>query len=94
VTDNPFIISSRITFEVSVRLLGGLIVLGYTLAATLKRSSHVFFDGEDTVKIDWLEQLIYRLGPSLLFHRCSFVDMICFMYDLGTHLDKPSHYSL
>jgi hypothetical protein len=57
VTDNPIIILSRITFEVSVRLLGGLIVLGYTIAATLKRSSHVFSDGDDTIKIDWLEQL-------------------------------------
>ncbi|CAL5054777.1 unnamed protein product [Urochloa decumbens] len=57
VTDNPFIISPRITFEVSVRLLGGLMALGYTIAAILKRSSHVFSDGKATVKIDWLEQL-------------------------------------
>ncbi|KAF0934913.1 hypothetical protein E2562_028909 [Oryza meyeriana var. granulata] len=57
VTDNPFIISPRITFEVSVRLLGGLMALGYTIAAILKRSSHVFSDGRATVKIDWLEQL-------------------------------------
>ncbi|KAG2653365.1 hypothetical protein PVAP13_1NG452700 [Panicum virgatum] len=57
VTDNPFIISPRITFEVSVRLLGGLMALGYTIAAILKRSSRVFSDGKATVKIDWLEQL-------------------------------------
>ncbi|TVU28190.1 hypothetical protein EJB05_19699 [Eragrostis curvula] len=57
VTDSPFIISPRITFEVSVRLLGGLMALGYTIAAILKRSSHVFSDGKATVKIDWLEQL-------------------------------------
>ena len=56
-TDNPFIISPRITFEVSVRLLGGLMALGYTIAAILKRSSRVFSDGKATVKIDWLEQL-------------------------------------
>uniref|UniRef100_A0A0D9YX60 CYTH domain-containing protein n=1 Tax=Oryza glumipatula TaxID=40148 RepID=A0A0D9YX60_9ORYZ len=57
VTDNPFIISPRITFEVSVRLLGGLMALGYTIAAILKRKSRVFSDGKATVKIDWLEQL-------------------------------------
>nr|XP_043636243.1 inorganic pyrophosphatase TTM1 isoform X2 [Erigeron canadensis] len=57
VTDSPFIISPRITFEVSVRLLGGLMALGYTIAAILKRSSHVFFDEKVCVKSDWLEQL-------------------------------------
>ncbi|KAK9116283.1 hypothetical protein Sjap_015230 [Stephania japonica] len=57
VTDTPFIISPRITFEVSVRLLGGLMTLGYTIAAILKRSSHIFSDYKVTVKIDWLEQL-------------------------------------
>ncbi|GAB4828978.1 Inorganic pyrophosphatase ttm2 [Ancistrocladus abbreviatus] len=53
--DSPFIISPRITFEVSVRLLGGLMALGYTIAAILKRNSHVFSDDRLTVKIDWLE---------------------------------------
>ncbi|GAV56473.1 PRK domain-containing protein/CYTH domain-containing protein [Cephalotus follicularis] len=57
VTDNPFIISPRITFEVSVRLLGGLMALGYTIATILKRSSHVFSDDRVCVKTDWLEQL-------------------------------------
>ncbi|XP_043717301.1 inorganic pyrophosphatase TTM2-like [Telopea speciosissima] len=57
VTDIPFIISPRISFEVSVRLLGGLMALGYTIAAILKRSSHVFYDDRICVKIDWLEQL-------------------------------------
>lgn len=57
VTDPPFIISPRITFEVSVRLLGGLMALGYTIAAILKRSSHIFSDDRVCVKTDWLEQL-------------------------------------
>lgn len=60
VTDNPFIISPRITFEVSVRLLGGLMALGYSIATILKRSSHVFSDERVTIKIDWLEQLNRR----------------------------------
>ncbi|CAO2828455.1 unnamed protein product [Amaranthus hypochondriacus] len=55
--ESPFIISPRISFEVTVRLLGGLMALGYTIAAILKRTSHVFSDGKVTVKIDWLEQL-------------------------------------
>ncbi|CAL5442096.1 unnamed protein product [Camellia sinensis] len=57
VTDSPFIISPRITFEVSVRLLGGLMALGYTIATILKRSSHAFSDDRVCVKTDWLEQL-------------------------------------
>lgn len=31
--------------------------LGYTIAAILKRSSHVFCDERVCVKVDWLEQL-------------------------------------
>lgn len=31
--------------------------LGYTIAAILKRSSHIFSDERVHVKIDWLEQL-------------------------------------
>ncbi|WMV21654.1 hypothetical protein MTR67_015039 [Solanum verrucosum] len=57
VTDSPFIISPRITFEVSVRLLGGLMALGYSIATILKRSSHIFSDDKVCVKTDWLEQL-------------------------------------
>ncbi|XP_057421373.1 inorganic pyrophosphatase TTM2-like isoform X2 [Lotus japonicus] len=57
VTNNPFIISPRITFAVSVRLLGGLMALGYTIATILKRSSRVLSDDRVCVKLDWLEQL-------------------------------------
>ncbi|RZC70348.1 hypothetical protein C5167_033459 [Papaver somniferum] len=57
VTDSPFIISPRISFEVSVRLLGGLMALGYTIAAILKRHSSVFFSEKVCLKMDWLEQL-------------------------------------
>ncbi|MED6126600.1 Inorganic pyrophosphatase ttm2 [Stylosanthes scabra] len=57
VTDDPFVISPRITFSVSVRLLGGLMGLGYTIATILKRNSHIFSDDSVCVKLDWLEQL-------------------------------------
>lgn len=56
-TDHPFMISPRITFEVSVRLLGGLMALGYTIATILKRVSKVYTDEVISVKIDKLEQL-------------------------------------
>ncbi|KAL6294947.1 hypothetical protein ACE6H2_003089 [Prunus campanulata] len=74
VTDNPFVISPRITFEVSVRLLGGLMALGYTIATILKRSSHVFSNDGVCVKIDWLEQLNRRYiqvqGKDRVLVRC------------------------
>ncbi|KAK1416189.1 hypothetical protein QVD17_31978 [Tagetes erecta] len=74
VTDPPFIISPRISFEVSVRLLGGLMALGYTIASILKRSSHVFKDDNVCVKIDLLEQVNRRyvqvLGRDRLSVRC------------------------
>ncbi|KAI5073488.1 hypothetical protein GOP47_0011501 [Adiantum capillus-veneris] len=57
VMDDPFIISPRITFEVSVRLLGGLMALGYTIVTILKRMSQVFYDEKLCIKIDKLEQL-------------------------------------
>lgn len=57
VTDNPFIISPRISFEVSVRLLGGLMALGYTITTILNRISKVFSDDKICIKIDKLEQL-------------------------------------
>lgn len=74
VTDPPFIISPRISFEVSVRLLGGLMALGYTIASILKRSSHVFRDDRVCVKIDWLEQVnrhyVQVLGRDRASVRC------------------------
>ncbi|KAK9917284.1 hypothetical protein WJX75_002761 [Coccomyxa subellipsoidea] len=55
VTDGPFIISPRITFEVSVRILGGLMALGYEIGTMLKRSSQVYADETVTVKLDDIE---------------------------------------
>ena len=37
--DGPFIISPNIKFEVNVRILGGLMALGYTVATIMKRTS-------------------------------------------------------
>ncbi|KAL0801771.1 hypothetical protein Bca101_056947 [Brassica carinata] len=57
VTASPFVISPRITFEVNVRLLGGLMTMGYKVATILKRKSHIFDDDKVIVKTDCLEQL-------------------------------------
>lgn len=40
VADNPFIISPNIAFE-DVRMLGGLMALGYTITTMLKRTSRL-----------------------------------------------------
>jgi adenylate cyclase class IV len=57
VTDGPYIISPNVRFEVNVRILGGLMALGYTVGAILKRSSVVLSDeqGLVTVKLDTVE---------------------------------------
>lgn len=49
--------------------------LGYTIAAILKRDSHVFSDDRVIVKIDWLEQLnrhyVQIQGKDRLVVRCT-----------------------
>mmetsp|Transcript_11150 Transcript_11150/g.33431 ORF Transcript_11150/g.33431 Transcript_11150/m.33431 type:complete len:669 (+) Transcript_11150:244-2250(+) len=55
VTDGPFIISPRITFEVSVRILGGLMALGYEIGTIMKRTSTVYRDDNLTIKLDDIE---------------------------------------
>ena len=59
VTDGPFIISPNVRFEVNVRILGGLMALGYTVGAILKRSSIVLTDEQAmvTVKFDTVGDL-------------------------------------
>ena len=58
VTDGPFIISPRIYFEVGVRVLGGLLALGYKIHLIMRRSSRSWSrDGLElkTVRIEGLE---------------------------------------
>ncbi|KAK9815690.1 hypothetical protein WJX72_008170 [[Myrmecia] bisecta] len=55
VIDGSFIISPRITFEVSVRILGGLMALGYEIGTIMKRTSTVYSDERLTIKIDDIE---------------------------------------
>lgn len=56
-TDGPFIISPNIKFEVNVRILGGLMALGYTVATIMKRSCVQYKDDLVTVKLDTFEGL-------------------------------------
>lgn len=55
VCDGPFIISPRITFEVSVRILGGLMALGYEIGTIMKRNSIIHSDDSLTIKLDTIE---------------------------------------
>ncbi|KAG2443404.1 hypothetical protein HXX76_001762 [Chlamydomonas incerta] len=41
VSEGPFIISPRISFEVGVRILGGLMALGYEIGTIMKRTSTI-----------------------------------------------------
>lgn len=41
-----FIISPRVTFEVPVRILGGLMALGYEIGSIMRRTSEVYVDSE------------------------------------------------
>jgi len=68
VTEGNFIISPRITFGVNVRILGGLMALGYEIGTLLQRSSTVYgvtcehLHGEQlTLKFDRIEQFSDRV---------------------------------
>ena len=54
VVEDNFIISPRVTFEVPVRILGGLMALGYEIGTIMQRTSESYTtnDGKIMVKID------------------------------------------
>ena len=55
--DGDVMISPRIKFEVGVRILGGLMALGYEVGAIMKRRSREWSDELLSVKVDWIEGL-------------------------------------
>ncbi|PRW57239.1 Uridine-cytidine kinase C [Chlorella sorokiniana] len=55
VVEGHFIISPRVTFEVPVRILGGLMALGYEIGSIMRRTSEVYSDDSLTVKFDHIE---------------------------------------
>ena len=57
VVDDPFIISPRVSFEVPVRLLGGLMALGYTIGSLMSRMSFRVVCKDVCVKWDRLDKL-------------------------------------
>lgn len=57
VCDGDVMISPRIKFEVGVRILGGLMALGYEVGAIMKRRSRTWSDEMLEIKIDWIEGL-------------------------------------
>ena len=54
VVEGKFIISPRVTFEVPVRILGGLMALGYEIGTIMQRTSESFHrqDEKLTIKLD------------------------------------------
>lgn len=57
VVDEPFIVSPRVSFEVPVRILGGLMALGYTIGSLMSRVSFRVVARDVCVKWDRLEKL-------------------------------------
>eukprot|EP00297_Palpitomonas_bilix_P023738 CAMPEP_0113903856 /NCGR_PEP_ID=MMETSP0780_2-20120614/22833_1 /TAXON_ID=652834 /ORGANISM="Palpitomonas bilix" /LENGTH=607 /DNA_ID=CAMNT_0000897209 /DNA_START=13 /DNA_END=1836 /DNA_ORIENTATION=- /assembly_acc=CAM_ASM_000599 len=57
ITEGDMIICPHIDFEVSVKVLSGLLALGYEIGAILKRKSEYYEDGELTISVDTMEQL-------------------------------------
>jgi hypothetical protein len=57
IVDDPFIVSPRVSFEVPVRLLGGLMALGYSVGSNMSRVSFRVVCGDVCVKWDRLEKL-------------------------------------
>ncbi|KAL4857135.1 Uridine-cytidine kinase C [Chlorella vulgaris] len=55
VVEGHFIISPRVTFEVPVRILGGLMALGYQIGSIMRRTSEVYSDDDVLVKFDHIE---------------------------------------
>ncbi|CAG9460194.1 unnamed protein product [Pedinophyceae sp. YPF-701] len=63
VVEGEFMISPRISFEVSVRLLGGLMALGYSIGTIMKRRSIAWSSNVDphtVVKMDEIEHMPRR----------------------------------
>jgi uridine kinase len=57
VVDGKFIISPRVTFEVPVRILGGLMALGYEIGTIMQRTSEAFVSKQRglTIKFDRIQ---------------------------------------
>eukprot|EP00887_Chlorella_sp_A99_P001868 scaffold19.g1868.t1 len=55
VVEGEFIISPRVTFEVPVRILGGLMALGYEIGTIMQRATEVLQDDRLAIKFDHIE---------------------------------------
>lgn len=57
VLNDPFIVSPRVTFEVPVRILGGLMALGYTIGTIMSRTSFRVVCKDISIKWDRIDKL-------------------------------------
>lgn len=51
VVEDKFIISPRVTFEVPVRILGGLMALGYEIGTIMQRNSVSYFKNDEKIMV-------------------------------------------
>lgn len=51
VVEDKFIISPRVTFEVPVRILGGLMALGYEIGTIMQRNSVSYFKSDEKIMV-------------------------------------------
>lgn len=65
--------SACVAMQVSVRILGGLMALGYEIGSILKRTSAVFSDGQICVKLDSIEGMKQSFVQVTPHHSASIV---------------------
>ncbi|KAG7673300.1 hypothetical protein Ndes2526B_g03266 [Nannochloris sp. 'desiccata'] len=87
VVEGHFIISPRVTFEVPVRILGGLMALGYEIGTIMQRTTESFCrqDGKVTVKLDHI------IGMAQCFVQIQSKDRAA-VAAVGTALDLDGSY--
>ena len=92
IVDEPFIVSPRVSFEVPVKLLGGLMALGYTIGSLMSRLSFRVVAKDVCIKWDRIEKLgsyVQIQGES----RCDAVQPSCLGSHQCTCADNSWHFS-
>lgn len=89
--DGNFIISPRIAFGVSVKILGGLMALGYTNGPIMKRRSRILSNKKLIVKFDDIEHLGNRRYVQVISQNRALVQSICSKMGMDGHYIPRSY---
>ena len=89
--DENFIISPRISFGVSVKILGGLMALGYTNGPIMKRKSRILSNEKLIVKFDDIEYLGNRRYVQVISQNRALVQSICSKMGMDGHYIPRSY---